>query len=74
MNIKVMKEVEVPDKYCYDNSGDEVKECQFVGQGYIARCVLFNENLETAHLVKGDDTLLMLPCKECLVARKRAIK
>ena len=76
MKIKVMKEVDVPEEYCYrdDNSPDD--NCCKAGTESPRDfyCEAFNTTLRTRYI---DDearclVFVVIPCKQCLKARKRA--
>ena len=76
MKIKVNREVEVPEKYCYTGWQDEQFDCPerqsyFDIRGY---CSAFNTDLESKYIINdvGDEILVELPCKDCLDARKKA--
>ena len=78
MKIKVMKEVDVPEEYCYVSARSGKEDCgevKFEGLRSVAYCRLFKKYLKSFEQPgNGRGTVYtVLPCKECLEARKRAI-
>jgi hypothetical protein len=71
MKIKISRTIDVPEKYCYDDTRKDSEQCGWCDPSY-PRCLAFDKILTSEELEEEGTygVFRILPCEECLNARK----
>lgn len=72
MKIRISRTIDVPEKYCYDDTRKDSEQCGWCDPSY-PRCLAFDINLTSEELEEEYYGVFRIyPCEECLNARKKS--